>query len=371
MKQRAKIIIFLLTYLITLSGLNAQIRINEIMQSNIDVLVDDLQDFPDSWIEFYNESDEPINMQGWYISTSSNFINGWQLKTSAIVAPKNFLVVYCDKVDLGLHTDFRIDSGKGSSLYIFNEDGLLVDKLLNIPKQPAPNISCGRLKDNVSDWNYFVKPTPNASNTEKQSDIILGNVLFSLSGGVFSSPVSLTLSLPPNHPPDVNISHIYYTLDGSEPTELSLVYDRPIEITSTTIVRAKIIHPDYLSRYSYSQTYILESREFSLPIISLITHNDYMYDDEFGIYVRGNGKYGIKGMCTEGLVNWANDWRRPVNIEYFSDSKSKSIINQLGEMRIAGGCSRANPQKSLFLYANKRFGDNKRFQNTFFQIKEI
>ena len=36
---------------------NAQLVINELMQSNIDCLMDDLKEFPDSWVELYNPSD--------------------------------------------------------------------------------------------------------------------------------------------------------------------------------------------------------------------------------------------------------------------------------------------------------------------------
>ena len=32
----------------------AQLVINEIMQSNIDCVMDDINEFPDSWVELYN-----------------------------------------------------------------------------------------------------------------------------------------------------------------------------------------------------------------------------------------------------------------------------------------------------------------------------
>lgn len=41
---------------------NAQLVINELMQSNIDCLMDDLKEFPDSWVELYNTSDSPCPM---------------------------------------------------------------------------------------------------------------------------------------------------------------------------------------------------------------------------------------------------------------------------------------------------------------------
>ena len=37
-------------------GLHAQLVINELMQSNIDCLLDDLNEYPDSWVELHNNS---------------------------------------------------------------------------------------------------------------------------------------------------------------------------------------------------------------------------------------------------------------------------------------------------------------------------
>ena len=40
----------------------AQLVINELMQSNIDCIMDDLNEFPDSWVELYNAGAEPVNL---------------------------------------------------------------------------------------------------------------------------------------------------------------------------------------------------------------------------------------------------------------------------------------------------------------------
>jgi len=91
-------------------------------------------------------------------------------------------------------------------------------------------------------------------------------------------------------------------------------------------------------------------------------------DDEFGIYCRGNGKYGLTGNGVDFKANWNNNWRRPVNFEYFPLKSDTSVINLLGEMRVSGKWSRASPQKPLTVYANKRFGV-KRFEYDLFQEK--
>ncbi len=79
-----------------------------------------------------------------------------------------------------------------------------------------------------------------------------------------------------------------------------------------------------------------------IPIISLNTNQDYVDDPDTGIW-----------------TNFNEDWRRPVNVEYFYESGKESPINQLGEFRIHGGWSRNQPQKSFAVYSNKRFGTKK------------
>ena len=45
--------------------------INEIMQSNIDLLMVE-HDFPDSWVELYNPTGKAINIEGYGIGESSD-----------------------------------------------------------------------------------------------------------------------------------------------------------------------------------------------------------------------------------------------------------------------------------------------------------
>ncbi|GHT73094.1 hypothetical protein AGMMS50262_03610 [Bacteroidia bacterium] len=348
--------------------LSAKIWINELMQSNIDLVRDDLQEFPDSWVELYNDSDQAVDIQNWYVSDKPDYRTGWKINTPAVIETKGYLLIYADTEAKGLHTSFRLESGSGGAFYLFDKDGILIDEIPYIPKQLAPNIAWGRISDGNDTWAYFVSATPYSPNTGKISDRLLPLPIFSRAGGIISNSVDLELSLPSDVPAEVALSDIHYTLDNSEPTIDSPAYSESLTISQTTIVRAKIIHPDYLSGRSQVQSYIFSSKDFSLPVISISTDSTYLWDEEFGIYCKGNGKYGVAGRCVEYPVNWNNDWRRPANFEYFPLESDTSILNQLGEMRISGGCSRSNSQKTFIVYGNKRFGV-KRFEYDFFKDK--
>jgi len=347
-------------------SLSAKVWINELMQSNIDLVRDDLQEFPDSWIELYNDSETAVNLQNWIISDAAGLQNGW--KFSVTIAPKSYQLIYADKASQGLHTHFRLDSSKGGAVYLFDANGNQVDAVTGIPQQPAPNIAYGRISDGNNLWAYFVTATPNAANQGKYTNILLSPPVFSQVGGIFKNSVNVRLYLPSGTPSGVALSNIHYTLDNTEPTVSSPVYTSELTISQTTVVRAKVIHPDYLSARSQVHTYIISTKDFLLPVISISTDPSYLWDDEFGIYCQGNGKYGVPGNGMDYPVNWNNDWRRPINFEYFPSESSPSVLNQLGEFRISGGWSRTNPQKSFIVYGNKRFGV-KRYEYDIFKEK--
>ncbi|GHT39325.1 hypothetical protein FACS189437_02370 [Bacteroidia bacterium] len=324
------------------------------MQSNIDLVRDDLQEFPDSWVELYNDSGQAVSIQNWYLSEKEDYNQGWKFNQWAVVPAYGYLLVYCDNVASGLHTSFRLDSGSGS-VYLFDSDKNVVD-FTTFPKQPAPNISRGRTTDGGSVWENFVTASPKQKNGGKVSDRILPNPVFSQQGGIYRQSVRVSLSLPENLPAGVSLSNIHYTLDNSEPTLNSPAYSKELLIATTTVLKAKIIHPDYLANRSQAHSYILVSKDMKLPVISISLDDSYLWDDEFGIYCRGNGKYGLTGNGVDYKANWNNDWRRPMNFEYFPSQNEGAVLNQLGEMRIAGGWSRANAQKTFIVYGHKRFG---------------
>ncbi len=334
------------------SGASAHLVINEIMQSNIDCIMDDLNEFPDSWVELYNPGPEAESLADYKLGTKDKAKKAYQLPSGHIPAGK-YMVVYCDKAEQGLHTDFRLESGKDGAVYLFKNDEI-VDHLEGLKKQPAPNIAYGRVTDNADSWGYQAVATPGSSNCGTICKEILGEPIFDIPGKVFTQTFSLTLSLPEDAPEGTVIR---YTIDGKEPTEKSFKYSSPIKIQATKPIRAKLFCEGYLSPRSTTHSYIKHPREMSLPIVSMVTNKDYFYDNKLGIYVTGN--------YSGNTPNYEYDWRRPVNIEYFEAPETGSSFNQLCETRVKGGATRGNALKSLAVYANKRFGE-KRFNYEFF-----
>lgn len=354
MKSIFKIWFTILLFSFCILDSNGQLIINEIMQSNVDCITDDKNEFPDSWVELYNSSKSTINLGEYKIGITDQAEQAWKLKSENI-APGKYVIIYCDKSADGKHTDFRLDSDEGGSLYLFH-NSTIVDQLTDIAEQPAPNVAYGRQADTSQRWGYQNIATPGAANCGKLVSEVLGTPIFNVPGKVITDKhtISLTLSLPEGSPEGAVIRITY---DGSEPTSNSPVYSSPITINTTRTIRAKIFCDGYISPRSTTQSYIYFPREVTLPVVSIVTDNNYFYDNKFGIYVDGTYSSSKK--------NYEYDWRRPINIELFEGAEQKSVINQICETRVQGGASRGCQLKSLIIYANKRFG-TKRLKYEFF-----
>lgn len=330
---------------------NARIVINEIMQSNIDCIMDDIQEFPDSWVELYNDSETSVSTSGLRIGITEDPSTSWDLP-SATIAAKGYYLVYCDKAGTNWrknHTDFRLESGKGCQVYLF-KGSELIDKIEGLKKQPAPNISYGRVNDGGDSFGYQLTSSPGGPNVSGVSAELLPLPVFSHKGHVLTTPITLDITLPSGCPEG---SVVRYTLDGSEPGEESDVWSRPMEVSTSTVVRAKVMCEGCLSPRSLTHSYIFHPNEMTLPIVSLVTDDAYFYDEELGIYTEDN------------KADAQRNWRRPLNFELFDVSKPEAVLNQLCETRVKGQFSRNESLKSLVIYANKRFGE-KRLNYEFF-----
>lgn len=351
MKIRAILILVSLSMAL---GASSQLVINEIMQSNIDLIMDDLNEFPDSWVELYNPTTSAEDLSQYSILDKDKPSKAYALPETT-VAPCGYVLIYCDKEATGLHASFRLESGKGCNLYLFR-NGERVDAIENLKKQPAPNISYGRVTSGSDQWGYLTGATPGFPNCGKTAEKVLPDPVFSVAGRICQEPLDLAITLPEEAPEGAVIR---YTLDGSEPGSASPVFDpaSTLAVTGTTIVRAKLFCEGWLTGRSVGQSYIFHPREVTLPVVSITGNSKYFYDKSIGILVEGKNPQN---------PNFCQDWRRPVNLEiFYPENPEESVINQLIETRVKGGASRWAGLKSLVLYANKRFGV-KRLEHEFF-----
>lgn len=90
----------------------AQLVINELMQSNIDCIMDDMNEFPDSWVELYNSGNTAVNLSDYKLGKNNKEAKAWQLPSRTIGA-KQYVIIYCDKEEKKRSYGFPAGDRKG------------------------------------------------------------------------------------------------------------------------------------------------------------------------------------------------------------------------------------------------------------------
>lgn len=357
---------------------SGRLCINEIMISNRNCLKDLDGDY-ENWVEIYNISDIPINMKGFGLTDDRNNLFKWVFPDVTIEG-KSYILIWTSgknrSESLGdLHTNFKLKT-TDKIVVLSSQDGKWND-IVKIEKT-SDNISYGRIHDGETAFATFDDGTPGSSNNKVAlKDGLKANKLddpeFSVKGGIYNAPLELTLSKT------VDGVNIYYTMDGSVPTEKSFLYREPIKILprdkEATIIRAIACKSGYKKSNIITQSYFVNNAYTigNLPIVSLVSDPINLFDYDKGILIRGKVYDNwIKTQESEDIstrnieANFTQKgikWERDSNIEMFESGKE--IINQVIGIRVYGGYSRNLPIKSLALFARYAYDDKDVFNITF------
>lgn len=182
---------------------------------------------------------------------------------------------------------------------------------------------------------------------------------FSAEPGFYEDTLTLALSVPDGY-------EIYITLDGSLPepeNEAASLYTGPLVltdlrdetmVTKAWVIRAAAAAPDGSCGDVVTGTYFIGrgmASKYSVPVVSLVTDADNLYDEETGIYANP----------------WESgrEWERPFHFEYFTRAEGQAVSMNCGG-RVHGGASREIDMKSLRLYARAEYDAQKNFKYDFF-----
>lgn len=228
--------------------------------------------------------------------------------------------------------------------------------------------------------------------------------VFSHESGMYENDILLSITA------DDGVD-VYYTLDGSEPTMTSMKYTAPLNIQDATsneniwsdtrptlitkrgiyrrpimnvdkatIIRAAAFSSDGSCSEVVTKTYFIgdinNSRYSDMPIVSLITNPYNLFDYNAGIYVLGrvyddymaaNPGESFDGGIPANYNQRGLEWEREAHIEYFDSQGNVQVSQKIG-IRIQGGFTRYNMQKSFSLFAREEYG-NEAFDYDFFNNK--
>ncbi len=139
--------------------------INEVMASNRCTIEDEDGDYPD-WFEIYNPGNQPVSMDGYWVTNNSDEPFMWKFP-AVTIEPDGYLVVFASGKDRSdpengfLHTNFRL-SASGSTLLLIDPDASVLDRVTTT--EMLSNVSYGRRIDNIRQWAYFLDATPGTAN---------------------------------------------------------------------------------------------------------------------------------------------------------------------------------------------------------------
>lgn len=329
------------------------------------------------WVEIYNPTDTAVDLSGMYITDDAANPQKSALPDGATVAAHGYYIVYCGKnINSEDYADKAVAkfglSAAGEKVTI--TDGENAIDTMEVPAL-ADDLTYARVPSGSADL-AICDPTPMADNTA-ESVHKLAAPQFSRASGAFTESFDLGITAEAG-------ADIYYTTDGSTPDENSQkytgeinVYDRTsdennlsamkrelftdwydnfwnsspsqpeVKVDKGTVIRAVAIKNGQTSGVAAASYFVGIGNDtyYGVPIISVVTDSDNLFDKQTGIYMKDNAH------------NKGKDWERPVHIDFIEDGEAK--LSQDCGMRIQGGYSRGDYQKSLRFYARSSYGADK------------
>ena len=235
-----------------------------------------------------------------------------------------------------VHTDYKLSHGE--TIVISDSNETIIDSVL-IPNDITNTISMGRKPDGNGNWCYFKNPSPNAENTQNTCFTGISDApTTDLPSGWYQSTLQINITSPPN-------TTTYYTTNGDTPDTDDNIANGSIIINSSSVLSIKSFDNSnqMLPSSTIDRTYIINELNHELPVFSIITDDDNLWNWNTGIYVAGPNagpNYPYFGS------NFWQPWSKKSRMEFFNKSKVKQFEAHF-DLEIHGGWSRAEPQKSF------------------------
>ncbi|MEC8458024.1 MAG: CotH kinase family protein [Bacteroidota bacterium] len=245
---------------------------------------------------------------------------------------------------INAHASFKLSHGE--TIIISDTSKNILDSI-SIPENITNSISYGRIPDGLGSWCYFNSPSPNILNDQNFCfSSITQEPTTDFFSGWYPYPFHVNISTAPN-------TTTYYTTNGDIPDTDDLEVNGQIYINSSTVLSLKSFSnsgQEIPSRV-VDRTYIINEENHNLPVFSIITDEDNLWDWNTGIYVSGPNagtSYPFFGS------NFWEPWSRKSRMEFFDGSKTKRFGAEF-DLEIHGGWSRAQPQKSFRIDAKSTY----------------
>ncbi|MFM7710359.1 MAG: CotH kinase family protein [Ferruginibacter sp.] len=181
-------------------------------------------------------------------------------------------------------------------------------------------------------------------------------ITISLLPGFYEKQISLTLT-------GRSQDRLYYTLDGNTPSDTAGLYSTAINLNNVTAVSLRIKTDGKMSDTVFVGTYIV-GFSTTLPVTTLILPPSDLFDPAEGIY------WGHLTSSGDKIGNCWKDIEKPAFFEFFNEVRKQEVAQYCG-LKIFGGMTRQNPEKSMRVIARKQEYGKGKFKAAFFKMKDI
>ncbi|MBR6165827.1 MAG: CotH kinase family protein [Clostridia bacterium] len=334
-------------------ALHPVIMISEVMASNDSVATYPKAEYTD-WVEIFNSGDDAADLSGWGLSDNPEKPWKWQFPDGTKIRPGEYMVILCDKdteksTDTELHASFTIGRKSGEVITLTDAEGAVHDRI-TLPEMKT-DISFGRSSEDGGLYCYD-PPTPFAAN----GGGFVGYAAapsFSAEPGFYDSAQYLQIIVPEG-------TQVFYTLDGSEPTQKSTPYGgETLEIAATAVIRARAFAEGMIRPSDTLTGTFFIHVDHSLPVVSVTVDPDDLWNPKKGMLTVGKGVNKKEGLPFKNTV-----YRKVKNsgVKYGSyvemyDDAGKRILSQGADISLNGDYSLDMPQKSFKFKAKSKYGE--------------
>jgi len=291
----------------------------------------------EDWIELYNTTASSIDLTGWFLSDKANNLTKWPIPNGSIPA-NGFKMIFCSKRNTvngtQYHPNFNLSQVNGDWIILTKPNGVVADSF-KIKRLTKADHSVGRSVNGASDFKLFTTPTPNANNANGVN-FYTPKPVFSLPAGFYTGSQVVTITcINPN-------ATIRYTIDGSDPTTSSTLYTNPVQITSTTVLRAIALSAD-LPSFTETNTYFIN-----------VSHT-----------------LSVVSVCSQGVFSLVANGNQiePVGSFELFEENGAFIDEGQGEFNKHGNDSWSYDQRGFDFIMRDQFGYNKELRHQIFPEK--
>ncbi len=306
------------------------------MADNKSVIYDENGAFSD-WIEITNNSRKEVNLSGFFLSDNKEQLKKHRIKDVVISKKSQYIFWASGNKHFKNHLNFKLNKKKGV-IILTTPDGKTVISEIKYNQQII-DYSMIKIDD---DWFYSDNPTPGAINNI--GNLLLLSDTLDIEFEKKDSIVQVTIRQKKN-------GIIKYTIDGTSPLkESAKTYNGVFNLEIPCIVNAAQFGDNIITINEFSFVFI-DTSKHKIPIVSLITDSENLWDAETGIYVLGNNR---------NYYQRSDSWIKNGKIEYYKHGKD--VFEKKVRFKIFGSGTRNKAKKSLTIMAK-----SKKMKNVFFE----